>query len=178
MKFKLFCAIAAIAATILTGCKTTPTPEQMSTTSYTIGVTTAIVANQTKLDDVARGEIIAIMNKVSTVVPETNQTFETVWTPIATEHVTKLIAEKKITDAQGLLIKSAFSVVCKGIDYIITIRFPKSQQYAELVQAATHGFCDGFLSNFKPAMSMRSSTKYIVDAEAMKYLTMVLESSK
>lgn len=169
MKKILTFAAAAVMA-VLVGCKSVPSPEDMSTTSYAVGVAAAFVANQTKIDDTARNEVIAIISEVESCIPQTNETFETAWMPVAKRHVQKLIDDKKIDEGQGTLIIGACDVACKGIDYLVYIRFPKAHEYAELVEAAAHGFCDGFLSNFKPVNMLSAGSKFAADAEALEYL--------
>lgn len=140
--------IAAVAA-LFSGCKTTPTSEQVNMTSTMIGISAAAVANTVDIDDVARAEVAKIVTEAKNVVPGTNDTFSSAWTPIAKEHVQKLVDAKKLDDTQASMVVLAFDVAMKGADYIFDVRYPEARQYANLVEAAAHGFCDGFLSTFK-----------------------------
>ena len=168
---KILMIIAAAMTAVITGCKSIPTPESMTTTAYTVGIASGVVANQTKIDDTSRNVVIDIMNEVEMCVPQTNETFESAWMPIARNHTQKLFDEGKIDRGQYDLIISAFDVACKGIDYLVTVRFPKAHEYTELINAATHGFCDGFLSVFKPANVVAAThTSVAADKEALKYL--------
>lgn len=170
--------LTALAVTIV-GCKQVPTPESLEATSKAVGVAAAMVANKTSIDDASRNAVIDIMNEVETCIPETNQTFEAAWTPIAERHVKKLLDDGKITEAQQKLILGAFSVAIKGIDYIVTVRYPKVHEYQELVEAASHGFCDGFLSTFKPANTVSANaTKIEPDKEAYEYLLATINIEK
>ena len=167
---KLMITVMAAFMAAVVGCKSIPTPEGMATTSYAVGAAAGMVANQTKIDDASRNVVIAIMNEVDSCIPQTNQTFEAAWMPIAKAHTQKLIDEKKIDAGQGELILGAFDVACKGIDYLMKVRYPKAMEYTELIEAGAHGFCDGFLSTFKPANSVSAGAKMMVDAEAYEYL--------
>lgn len=156
MKRLMIACIAAVAA-LLTGCKSVPTPEQAELMSKMIGVSAAAVANAVDIDNVARAEVAKIVAEVKDVVPSTNETFSSAWTPVATEHVQKLVDAKKITDAQATMIVLAFDVAMKGADYIFDVRYPEARQYANVVEAAAHGFCDGFLSTFNTSDAMSAT---------------------
>lgn len=148
MKKLLIICIAALAA-VITGCKTVPTTEQVKSASTLIGVSAAAVANTVQINNVARAEVVKIITEVKSVIPGTNDTFSSAWTPVAKNHVQKLVDAKKIDDAQADMITLGFDVAMKGADYVLTVRYPQAKQYADLVEAAAHGFCDGFLSTFK-----------------------------
>lgn len=170
---KLVLTIAAAIMAVCVGCKSVPTDGQMYTASYAIGVSAGLVANMTKIDDASRNAVIEIMNKVDSCIPATNETFSAAWTPIAAEHIAKLVEEGKIDAGQGILIAKTFEVAVNGIDYLFNVRFPKARQYQELVEAATHGFCGGFLTVFKSAnssMGFSSSSSATYDVEAYDYL--------
>lgn len=137
-------------ATTVTGCKALPTSEVMYSTSIAIGYATGMIANQCKIRTEDRQIVIDIVNIVSQTVPSEGQTFEEGWTPIAQEHVQKLIDEGRIDKGLGDIILAAFALVVKGIDYIFEIRFTNAKQYKDLVIAAIDGFTTGFLTVFKP----------------------------
>lgn len=149
MKKLITLAIAA-AMCAFTGCKTPPTVEMMYNTSKSVGLTVAVILNNTTIDDESRGYIIDIANEVVRIVPAPGETFEGRWMAIAETHVQLLLDEEKITQAQADLILAAFKVVVKGIDYVFT-RYEKAKNVQELVSAAVDGFADGFLANFKPS---------------------------
>ena len=176
---KTLASVFTVFAVMMIGCKQVPTPESLEATSKAVGVAAAMVANKTSIDDTSRNVIIDIMNEVESCIPETNQTFETAWTPIAEKHTKKLLDEGKITEAQQKLILGAFSVAIKGVDYIVTIRYPKIREYQELIEAASHGFCDGFLSIFKPANTVSANAvKIEPDKEAYDYLLATMNIEK
>ena len=160
------CAIFAC----MCGCKSVPTVDEMENVSRAVGVATATVCNMTKINDRDRGIIVEIIQEVEFCVPETNQTFESAWTPIARVHVQKLVDEGKIDKMEGELILDAFKVVCKGMDYLVTVRYPKIRQYGDLVSAAVHGFCGGFLTYFKPANENVVMCAQSMDKDAYEYL--------
>lgn len=147
---KLMLALAAAVTVAIVGCKTIPSTDKMYVISEAIGFSTGMVVNETKVDDATRNAIVEIMGIVCECVPETNQTFEAAWTPIAKAHTQKLIDDGKITEQQGTLIMAGFGLVAKGIDYIFEVRYPEAKQYKDLVCAAIDGFSNGFLTVFKP----------------------------
>jgi len=100
MKKLVLGVIAAIAMTFA-GCKSVPSVDTLSSTSYAIGVSTALVMNQTKISDTDRNVIIEIMKKVDEAVPQTGKTFTDAWTPIATEYVGQLVADGKLDKTQA-----------------------------------------------------------------------------
>lgn len=172
MKKYLFGIMAAVMAACIVGCESRPTPDSMTATSRSIGAAAALVANQSKIDDKSRNAVIDIIKKVEVCIPQTNETFETAWTPIAESHIAQLKSNKTINDGQAMLISCAFSTAVKGIDYLFSVRYPEAREYQELVEAATHGFCDGFLTYFKPAtVGFAVGAKAEYDEDAYKYLT-------
>ena len=170
MKKILMTVIAALAM-IFAGCDKEPTVEAMTATSTAVGKAAGYVANQIKIDDKSREVVIEIMTKASEVVPAKDQSFADAWAPIAKEITDKLIAEGKISQAQSVLINSAFGVACKGLDYLVTVRYPKVKKYENLVSAGVKGFTGGFLEVFKPTNKLLSAPKDgTFDKEAYEYL--------
>lgn len=173
----------AVCVSILTsigiGCKSIPSVDGITTMSKAVGVATGTACNMTKIDDTTRNAIVDIVNTVDACVPQTNQTFEAAWYPIAERHVAKLVEEKKIDDAQGVIICTAFKTVCKGADYMFDVKWPKARQYSDLVSAASHGFTDGFLAVFKPVNVVSAANNTVMmDIEAYKYLMRQQNSKK
>ena len=167
---KLMTIVYAAMMACLVGCKTIPTVDSMTTTSTAIGYAAGVVATQTSINDKSRLVVIDIVNKVCETIPASNQTFETVWMPIAKEHVQTLVDESKIDAVQGQLIIGAFKTACDGIDYLFEVRYPKAKEYQELVSAAVHGFSNGFLTTFAPVNAL-SAQKIEYDVDAYNYLT-------
>lgn len=168
---KITLGLVAATMAVLVGCKTVPSPEKLEVTANAVGIAAAMVANQTKIDDASRATIIEIITEVDKCVPATNQTFEAAWTPIAQEHVAKLLEEGKIDAGQAKLILGAFDVAVKGVDYLIAVKYPAVAKYGNLLEAATHGFCKGFLTYFKPVNGVVSASSEVeYDVEAYEYL--------
>ena len=170
---KLIAIVCASVALFLSGCKTLPTPAELETASYAIGVSTAMVCNMTKISDKDRQIVIDIMNEVKYCCPTAGQTVVDAWTKTAQDYVKKLVDAKEITEAEGLLIFKTFGVVASAADYMMRVRWPKIGQYTDLVLAATNGFCDGFLAAFKPADADRFAVRAAsrdYDVEAYNYL--------
>lgn len=154
---------------LFVGCDKMPTVDAMNNVSTTIGVSAGSVANLAKIDEQSRVVIVDIMTKISDVVPEVGKSFAETWTPIANEHVEKLLSENKITTVQKSVINGTFVVAVKGIDYIFDKRYPEARNYSELINTACHGFCNGFLSTFK-STALVSAVKPIKDEAAYQYL--------
>ena len=171
---KLILVVAAALMAAFVGCKSIPSDGQMYNSSYTVGVSTGLIANMTKIDDVSRSAVVDIIDEVDSCIPATNETFSAAWTPIAEKHIAKLIEDGKIDAGQGILIAKTFDVVVTGIDYLFNVRYPKARQYQELVESAAHGFSDGFLTVFKPTNTScgfsAAPSNITYDVEAYNYL--------
>ena len=170
---KLIAIVCAVVCMVFAGCKTMPTPAQIETSSYTIGVSTALVCNMTKISDRDRAVIIDIMNDIQYYTPTSGQTLAEAWLDVAQKHVDGLVKKGEITEVEGKLIMKAFDTVVSAADYMIRVRWPKISEYTDLVAAATHGFCDGFLAAFKPANADRFAVRTAsrdYDVEAYNYL--------
>ena len=165
---------ATAAALFVAGCTTIPSVEKMFTISRAVGYAAGMVTNEIKMDNTVRNQVIAIWTEVAVCIPETNQTFEAAWTPIAQRHVDELVKEEKIDASQAVLIMLAFKAAVNGVDYIF-VRFPKAKDYKELTVAALDGFNEGFLMVFKPVNSFavsagKESAYEGYDKEAFEYL--------
>lgn len=167
---KSFFSVTLAALAVVIGCKTIPSIDQVFSTAYAVGVASGLIANNTKLDDESRNAVVDIMGKVEMCVPETNQTFKAAWTPIAEAHTQQLFDEGKIDKDQQALIMAAFNAAVMGIDYLTSVRYPQVRQYTDLTEAGVHGFCTGFLTQFKPANATATGTKCTYDQEAYEYL--------
>lgn len=160
---------SVIAAALMTGCKSVPSATSLYITSKAIGVSVALVANETKIDNASRNEIINIVNLVDAYVPSTNETITVGLDKIVNTYVEKIYEEGKITDDQKKLILDVSKVMVDGVDYIVYVRYPKIGDNVVLVEAAIHGYSDGFLTYFKPANTM-SATSVTVDYDHDAYM--------
>ena len=170
---KLIAIVCTVVCMVFAGCKTMPTPAQIETASYAIGVSTALVCNMTKISDRDRAVIIDIMNDIQYYTPTSRQTLAEAWLDIAQKHVDGLVKKSEITEVEGKLIMKAFGTVVSAADYMIRVRWPKISEYTDLVAAATHGFCDGFLVTFKstnPTNGFAAPVRAAYDEEAYNYL--------
>jgi hypothetical protein len=156
---KILMTIMAALAMLFAGCTKEPTVEEMTATATAVGRAAGFVANQTKIDDKSRAVVIEIVTKASEVTPKEDQSFADAWAPVAKEVTDKLVAEGKIDQGQAILIQGAFGVACKGLDYLVTVRYPKVKKYENLVSAGVKGFTGGFLEVFKPANKSVSAPK-------------------
>jgi len=166
----IFITLMSAVTLVLSGCKSLPSVETMETTATSIGKAAGYVANQTSIDNKSREVVIEIMTRASTVVPGQDESFVSAWTPIANEVLDKMIEDGKIDENQASLISGAFTVACKGLDYIVSVRFPKAKQYENLVSAAVKGFTLGFLEVFKPANGVLAVPLTNYDKEAYDFL--------
>lgn len=168
-----FLTVAAVMLCMLgsvVGCRRQPTPEVMYAASSAIGIAAGKVANELKVDDGTRNAIIEVLNLVVQVIPGVDQTFEDAWTPIAVAYIDGLVKEGKLTAAQAGLVKTAFALAVKGLDYVF-IRWPDAKQYENLVIAAIDGFASGFLDEFRPANANAVDRVYRpYDRKAYEYL--------
>lgn len=160
---------------LLAGCKTVPSEDTLFSTSYAIGVSTALVMNKTKISDSNRNVIIEIMKKVDEVVQQTGKTFTDIWTPIASEYVGQLVADGKFDETQTQLILTIFHSATRTLDYVIYKRYPNVGEDVKYVAAVTHGFSNGFLTYFKTANTMSASNTPLYDAEAYEYMSKLIK---
>lgn len=171
-------ACAAVCAAFV-GCQSVPSAEQMYTVSHMIGASAGLVADN--MDTNVHSTVEEIVKIVAEVTPETNQTFEAAWTPIAQKHVDELVEAGKLTKEQGTLVMSSFVVVVKGIDYVFENRYPEARQYKELVASAINGFTKGFLATFNSGSTEESQkgravhTRVEYDNAAWEYLVRFVE---
>ena len=167
---KSMAIIALVGLCAIVGCELVPTADKIESVSRLAGTSAAMVVNMTKIDEQSKAVIIEIMDEVAVAVPQTNQTFTEVWTPIAKEDVAKLVTDGKVDKGQGQLILSGFSIVCNGIDYVFDVRYPKARQYKELVEAAVHGFIRGYKSVSGGTVLKSVGDKPTYDKEVYDYL--------
>lgn len=176
---KLILGTIMSVALVLTGCKSIPTPAEIETVSYTIGVSTAMVCNMTKISDRDRQIMIDIVGEIRYCCPMSGQTLAETWTVVASNHVAVLVTEKKITEAEAKVIFDVFNTVLSTADYMVRTRWPVIGERIDLAVSATSGFCNGFLAVFKPTNQVTFSVsttnnnqnvrvKY--DEEAYNYL--------
>lgn len=168
---KIMLSVAAAALAFFAGCKDIPTVDTITTTATAVGVATGTALNLTKIPDGNRNAIVQIVKEVQEVTPETNQTFEAAWMPVAKKRLDALVAEGKLKQEEAALAEGTFKVVCNGVDYLFEYRFKKANQYKDLVAAAGKGFTGGFLSVFQPAgVTAKSAPAAEPDKEALEYI--------
>ena len=176
---KIISVVCAAVCSVFAGCKSVPSAEQMYTVSHMIGASAGLVADN--MDTNVHSTVEEIVKIVAEVTPDTNQTFEAAWTPVAQKHVDELVADGKLTEDQGTLVMTSFVVVVKGIDYVFENRYPEARQYKELVTAAINGFTKGFLATFNSGSAEESQknraayTRVEYDNAAWEYLVQFVE---
>lgn len=176
---KLILGTLMSVALVFTGCKSAPTPAKIETKSYAIGVSTAMVCNMTKISDRNRQTIIDIVGEIMYCCPTSGQSLVEIWTVIASNHVVDLVKEKKITEAESKVILDVFDTVLVTADYMVRTRWPIISERIDLAVSATSGFCNGFLTVFKPTNKItfsvsttrdESNVRIKYDEDAYNYL--------
>ena len=168
---KIVLSLACAALALMTGCKGIPSVETMMATATAVGVATGTALNMTKISDSHRNAIVSVVKEVQAVTPETNQTFEAAWMPVAKKHIQELVAAGKLKPEEAPLVEGSCLVVCKGVDYLFEYRFKKASEYKDLVAAASKGFTTGFLSVFQPAgVTTKAAPAAEPDKEALEYI--------
>lgn len=172
MKKLIMTTIAAIALAGCSGCKTAWTVEQVDTLAFAAGTATAKVANiyDDKIPSESRNATVEVMNKLQYSIPDTNETFQAKWTEIASRHLDSLIASKKITEVQKGKIMITVSMATSAIDRFCD-KHDGVKQSKEYTSAIVHGFCTGFLDNFKPTNAFSASAKEVAyDEDTYNFL--------
>ena len=171
MKKLIMTAIAAIALVGCSGCKTKWTVEQVDTMSFAVGAAAAKVANiyDDKIQVESRNATIEVMNKLQYCIPDTNETFQAKRTDIASEHLDTLVANNKITEVQKDKIMITVNMATSAIDRFCD-KHDGVKQSKEYTSAIVHGFCTGFLNNFKPANMFGVGIKTEYDEDTYEFL--------
>ena len=171
MKKLIMTTIAAIALVGCSGCKTKWTVEQVDTMSFAVGAAAAKVANiyDDKIQVESRNATIEVMNKLQYCIPDTNETFQAKWTDIASEHLDTLVANNKITEVQKDKIMITVNMATSAIDRFCD-KHDGVKQSKEYTSAIVHGFCTGFLDNFKPANMFGARIKTEYDEDTYEFL--------
>lgn len=152
-RFALVFGLAGVVAGILgvsalTGCTTPPTADVVYLAGRGCGSTTGIVLDNAVKDPEVRKRIVEIAGPVSQVIPQVGQTLDEAWGDVAKEHTAKLVAQDKLTEAQGRMVVAGFKLVCVGWS-ALEDRYPSIRVSRDLANAGLSGFFDGFLATFK-----------------------------
>ena len=115
---KTICLAMTASLMAITGCKDVPSADTIGTLSKTIGYAAGITCNLSNISPGCRKTIIEVLDIASEVVPGTNETFTTAWTPIVKKTVDEFVENGKIDKGEGALIVSAMGVATSGLDYI------------------------------------------------------------
>ncbi len=172
--------LIATLSLILVGCKKPPTANTVNSVSYAIGVSVALVLNQVELGATEKNAITEIVALINTATPTSNTTFTVAWAPIAENYLTKLVTEGKLAVAKKNLISSLFTKATQTLDYIVYKKYPELKANVELVAAATHGFCNGFLSLYNTTVNkaMSAGQKPDYDKDAYNYFDSLIKDVK
>lgn len=167
MNKTIMLAAAAMSVACIVGCdKELPTPETIKAFSTVIGKTAGYACELSKTKTEVKEGIATVLDVVSKVVPNTNETFAVAWTPVISEELQKLVAAGKLDENGATAATLALNVACDGIDYVF-MKYPKAKDVQELVSAATTGFIDGY----KSVVSLAAGAeKPVIDEDAYNYL--------
>lgn len=134
----------ALGAMMMAGCSTLPTVDKMTSIGKATGYATAFVLDKkVSLDNDKRNEVIAIVNEVQRHIPQTNETFSTVWVPIAKERIN---ADTRFDDNAKEFILTGVEYIVKALDYVVDKY--NVRPYQDRVDALVYSFCDTFLANY------------------------------
>lgn len=141
-------AFIATVATVVVGCKHTPTTDTVYMVAHAGGTSTALVMNETSLSAEKRTVIRDIVKEIRECTPEVGQTLDAAWTPIAQAHTDLLVQEGKIDAATGVVIMAGFKTIMVGVN-LLEARYSVIHTSRDLLNAAIAGFTDGFLAKFE-----------------------------
>jgi hypothetical protein len=136
-----------IAVVSIVGCVSVPTVQSVNIASNGIGAATAAAVSQMEMDKIVQNNIINIMNVLNDIVPTTNSTYVSTWTPVVDQHLQKLLTDGKIDIIQASVIRTSIILGAEGIDYMFR-KHPEWLYYSELVNTAVHGFINGYINVF------------------------------
>jgi hypothetical protein len=138
-----------------------PSTEKVAATASAVGkaaaYATSIAVDKNTLDN-----IVVIVGKVQAVVPSTNDTCVSAWTPVVEAEVTKLVEAGKLTDEKAILVKTASLLAAEGVDYLFKMN-PTWKNYTDISNVAVKSLCEGFTSVLEKKATM--SAPYGMDAD-------------
>lgn len=164
-----------MASLAICGCKEDPPSVEMVAKTATAVGKAAGYATQFVSDKQLVSTIVTVVEKVSAVVPGTNDTCVSVWTPVVEAELNKSVDIGKLTDSQAALAKTAILLAAEGVDYYCKYKLnPTWKTYTELLSVAVKNVCSGFVSVVEKKAVMaapfgQNTDDY--DKEAYKYLS-------
>ncbi len=144
-KLFLFCAVCA--TLFLCGCRTTPSETAVLYVAETAGRTAAYVLNKCDIDGAQREAIASVFARLDQYVPQAGQSVEEAWTPVAEEHVRKLVEDGRLSEVGGKAVLAAFRAALVGVR-VVEARYPAIAASRSLATAAVRGFVTGFVAVF------------------------------
>lgn len=164
-----------MACLVVCGCKNDPpSAETVAKTATAVGKA-AGYATQFVSDKQLVSTIVIVVEKVSAVVPATNDTCVSTWTPVVEAELKKIVDAGKLADSQAALAKTAILLAAEGVDYYCKYKLnPTWKTYSDLLSIAVKNVCSGFVSVVEKKAVMaapfnQSTDDY--DKEAYKYLS-------
>ena len=136
----------------VSGCKNPPVDELGRTVGRGVGGATGLVLDQCGLKDEARNAVVGVVERIGACTPSEGESVSGAISRVAEEHVAELISGGRLTQVQGAAVSAAVTLLLKGWA-IVEYRYPEAKAWCGFSAAAIGGFCDGFLSVYKPADS-------------------------
>lgn len=115
--------------------------------AYSAGVATGAVASLTHVDENVVNTTLSILEKVDESIVTIDQTYSEVWMPEIEIAISEAISEGKLTNEQGVLVKTASLLVVEGIDYMFSLR-PEWKSATLLAKYAIDSFTTGVKTAF------------------------------
>lgn len=141
---------AAVGVTAaVSGCKNPPVEEIGRAVGHGVGGATGLVLDQCGLKDEARNAVVSVVERIGSCTPSEGESVSDVIRRVAEEHVAALVAEGRLNQVQGAAVSAAVTLLLKGWA-IVEYRYPVAKAWCGFSAAAIGGFCDGFLSVYKP----------------------------
>ena len=141
---------AAVGVTAaVSGCKNPPVEELGRTVGRGVGGATGLVLDQCGLKDEVRNAVVSVVERIGSCTPSEGESVSDVIRRVADEHVAELVAGGRITQVQGAAVSAAVTLLLKGWA-IVEYRYPAAKAWCGFSAAAVGGFCEGFLSVYRP----------------------------
>lgn len=167
--------LSMMACLAICGCKKDPPSVETVAQAATAVGKAAGYATQLISDKQLVSTIVTVVVNVSAIVPATNDTCVSIWTPVVEAELKKVVDAGKLTDSQADLAKAAILLAAEGVDYYCKYKLdPTWKTYTELLNVAVKNVCSGFVTVVENKAVMtapfgQNTDSY--DKEAYKYLS-------
>lgn len=158
-------AVTAVTAVAVSGCQSIPIERVVYLIGKGIGLAAGVVVCECSFSSETREALAAVVEKVMTVTPGSDEARATTWIGAAKRYIESLVAAGKIKPVTAAVVLAAFAVVVYAYT-LIEMRHPQVGVVRKLACAAVDGLAEGVLAVVRS--SVRSATDY--DVEAYKAL--------